>query len=289
METNSNESEITLCESDVVLKNSNSNNKTSDNLSEVDIKIESLFTCPVCLDSVLPPIEQCANGHIICRYCRTSVSRCPVCRHDYFEFKIRALVLEAHADIIGRQFSCSTCTTTPQSSCLMTLRELANHKEHCDSRTLPRHKRNSICWPQCYAPEQFSLRNIVLRLRLRKSQTWITDKTNRVVVVGMGVASGGRERLSTKSIEELKGQAQDVQALLDSLPPVPSPFPLEWADSSYRQCVHHRLKEFTRYIGLDFTDRQIVAAEEEMLAFADNAAHYLKYIENFCNTLFESC
>ena len=37
--------------------------------------------CPVCLSYMMPPFNQCCNGHIICKECEPAMSRkCPVCR-----------------------------------------------------------------------------------------------------------------------------------------------------------------------------------------------------------------
>ncbi|KAK4871562.1 hypothetical protein RN001_015686 [Aquatica leii] len=42
--------------------------------------ILSVLECPVCLDTIAPPVHQCENGHLICLRCRTKTERCPVCR-----------------------------------------------------------------------------------------------------------------------------------------------------------------------------------------------------------------
>lgn len=50
----------------------------------MDIRdMRKLFECPVCEDSVVPPVTQCKNGHIICESCRGRVETCPVCRVRY--------------------------------------------------------------------------------------------------------------------------------------------------------------------------------------------------------------
>ena len=39
--------------------------------------------CPVCFRLPLTfPIPQCHNGHILCKFCRTKVRCCPVCRAE---------------------------------------------------------------------------------------------------------------------------------------------------------------------------------------------------------------
>ncbi len=41
--------------------------------------------CPICMDRIMPPLEQCTNGHVICGVCKPSVLKssnplCPECR-----------------------------------------------------------------------------------------------------------------------------------------------------------------------------------------------------------------
>ncbi|KAL1439408.1 hypothetical protein MTO96_010227 [Rhipicephalus appendiculatus] len=62
----------------------------------------SLFECPVCLDSALPPIEQCRNGHVVCSSCRENVDSCPVCKEELNN--IRNLALEKLAEKV--KFPC---------------------------------------------------------------------------------------------------------------------------------------------------------------------------------------
>ncbi|KAK3918252.1 E3 ubiquitin-protein ligase sina [Frankliniella fusca] len=40
----------------------------------------SLLECPVCVDTMQPPVRQCVNGHCVCNACRGRVSSCPLCR-----------------------------------------------------------------------------------------------------------------------------------------------------------------------------------------------------------------
>lgn len=39
-----------------------------------------LLECPVCLESVQPPVWQCCHGHLLCSGCRARSDRCPLCR-----------------------------------------------------------------------------------------------------------------------------------------------------------------------------------------------------------------
>lgn len=67
----------------------------------------SLFECPVCSDSVLPPIVQCRNGHLVCSSCRENVDTCPVCREQLDD--IRNLALERIAEKV--KFPCKFVTS----------------------------------------------------------------------------------------------------------------------------------------------------------------------------------
>ncbi|KAL8150376.1 hypothetical protein V2J09_020184 [Rumex salicifolius] len=56
-----------------------------------------LLECPVCTNSMYPPIYQCHNGHTLCSTCKTRVqNRCPTCRQELGD--IRCLALEKVAE-----------------------------------------------------------------------------------------------------------------------------------------------------------------------------------------------
>ncbi len=68
--------------------------------------------CPVCQE--YPPMEvfQCDEGHIVCHGCVTKMTRCPVCRANYNNKKIRNRVAEIELDDMKfkcrfRNFGCS--------------------------------------------------------------------------------------------------------------------------------------------------------------------------------------
>ncbi|KAG0471489.1 hypothetical protein HPP92_016035 [Vanilla planifolia] len=55
--------------------------------------IDDLLECPVCSNSMFPPIQQCPSGHTICSECKNRVNnRCPICRKEIGD--IRCLALE---------------------------------------------------------------------------------------------------------------------------------------------------------------------------------------------------
>nr|CAD7204373.1 unnamed protein product [Timema douglasi] len=42
----------------------------------------SLLECPVCLEYMQTPIQQCLNGHSLCSNCRPKLDKCPSCRRS---------------------------------------------------------------------------------------------------------------------------------------------------------------------------------------------------------------
>ncbi|XP_058812670.1 uncharacterized protein LOC131677100 isoform X1 [Topomyia yanbarensis] len=45
--------------------------------------IVAALECPVCFDTIPPPVFQCQNGHLVCSRCRVRSERCAVCREKY--------------------------------------------------------------------------------------------------------------------------------------------------------------------------------------------------------------
>jgi E3 ubiquitin-protein ligase SIAH1 len=59
--------------------------------------VHELLECPVCTNSMYPPIHQCPNGHTLCSSCKLRVhNRCPTCRYELGN--IRCLALEKVAE-----------------------------------------------------------------------------------------------------------------------------------------------------------------------------------------------
>ncbi|CAM6040937.1 unnamed protein product [Sphagnum compactum] len=59
--------------------------------------VHELLECPVCTNSMYPPIHQCPNGHTLCSNCKLRVhNRCPTCRYELGN--IRCLALEKVAE-----------------------------------------------------------------------------------------------------------------------------------------------------------------------------------------------
>lgn len=90
--------------------------------------VDSLFECPVCSDTVLPPILQCRNGHLLCSNCRKNVTSCPVCRSPLGD--IRNLSLEKLSEKV--RFPCKFKVM----GCPLRLSaaDKLRHQENCDFR-----------------------------------------------------------------------------------------------------------------------------------------------------------
>lgn len=59
--------------------------------------VHELLECPVCTNSMYPPIHQCPNGHTLCSSCKVRVhNHCPTCRQELGN--IRCLALEKVAE-----------------------------------------------------------------------------------------------------------------------------------------------------------------------------------------------
>ncbi|KAK3155924.1 hypothetical protein QOZ80_2AG0100460 [Eleusine coracana subsp. coracana] len=75
--------------------------------------LNDLLECPVCTNSMLPPILQCPNGHTICSSCKLRVeNHCPTCRQELGN--IRCLALEKVAEKLQlpckyQSAGCSEC------------------------------------------------------------------------------------------------------------------------------------------------------------------------------------
>ncbi|ETN64835.1 hypothetical protein AND_003412 [Anopheles darlingi] len=45
--------------------------------------VVAALECPVCFDTIPPPVFQCQNGHLVCSRCRVRAERCAICRERY--------------------------------------------------------------------------------------------------------------------------------------------------------------------------------------------------------------
>lgn len=56
-----------------------------DNSKSIEFEeyFKGLLECPICLESIKSAtIQQCTNGHVVCKDCNTKVESCPICRND---------------------------------------------------------------------------------------------------------------------------------------------------------------------------------------------------------------
>ncbi|KAK7350987.1 hypothetical protein VNO77_10095 [Canavalia gladiata] len=75
----------------------NNNNSMGPTAIAPATSVHELLECPVCTNSMYPPIHQCHNGHTLCSTCKTRVhNRCPTCRQELGD--IRCLALEKVAE-----------------------------------------------------------------------------------------------------------------------------------------------------------------------------------------------
>ncbi|XP_022867030.1 E3 ubiquitin-protein ligase SINAT5-like [Olea europaea var. sylvestris] len=88
---------------DEVIQNNNNINQHSSKPHNVVLSgigptsVHELLECPVCTNSMYPPIHQCHNGHTLCSTCKMRVhNRCPTCRQELGD--IRCLALEKVAE-----------------------------------------------------------------------------------------------------------------------------------------------------------------------------------------------
>ncbi|XP_023227895.1 E3 ubiquitin-protein ligase SIAH1-like isoform X2 [Centruroides sculpturatus] len=102
--------------------------------------LASIFDCTVCWERVIPPIFQCAAGHILCARCKNRTNRCPSCRGVLGQD--RNLALERVAEILG--FPCKYrnwgCRRIVRNT------ERRTHERSCAFRTCPCPVLDPKCW-----------------------------------------------------------------------------------------------------------------------------------------------
>lgn len=65
--------------------NETADSETPLDCEEFNSKLVSLLECPVCMDTIIPPIHQCRKGHPVCQVCRPKLTVCPTCRARFSE------------------------------------------------------------------------------------------------------------------------------------------------------------------------------------------------------------
>lgn len=83
--------------------------------------VRDALECPVCLESMAPPITMCTSGHSLCRACRPRLSSCPTCRQPLLG--TRNIALESLArellpeDVLRAPAHQNTTSTQPNYGC----------------------------------------------------------------------------------------------------------------------------------------------------------------------------
>ncbi|XP_014272830.1 E3 ubiquitin-protein ligase SIAH1A [Halyomorpha halys] len=108
---------------------SNNCSSSSGNNNDVMSRLLSVLECPVCLDYISPPIQQCREGHLVCSRCRPRLESCPKCRQPFAD--IRARALEQIAEVVPYPCYNTGCGAMP------TLAERQAHESICPFREYP--------------------------------------------------------------------------------------------------------------------------------------------------------
>ncbi|KAK6935535.1 Seven-in-absentia protein, TRAF-like domain [Dillenia turbinata] len=83
-------------EEDINHLNNNQNHQLSSSKPHDNV-VHELLECPVCTNSMYPPLHQCTYGHTLCSACKARMhNRCPTCREELGD--IRCLALEKVAE-----------------------------------------------------------------------------------------------------------------------------------------------------------------------------------------------
>jgi len=95
--------------------------------------VVSILECPVCMLAPRSgPIYQCPIGHLVCKECQPSLSKCPICGAKYkLKTLTRNFFAESVLDLLERKcryelFGCSFFTKASD--------ELLSHEENCDKK-----------------------------------------------------------------------------------------------------------------------------------------------------------
>lgn len=122
---------------------------TSESLASLSLEdgrsILNLLECPVCLDTMKPPIFQCQNGHSVCSNCKPGLSICPTCRG----------VLTDTRNLLAEQLACKViypCHNITRG-CYekVPLEDLKKHESFCPYRLYEClvAKENGCTWGGC--------------------------------------------------------------------------------------------------------------------------------------------
>jgi hypothetical protein len=112
-----------------------SKRKLAERDSESQKVIESLrsaLECPICCETMCPPVLQCSSGHPVCSSCSSKLRRCGTCRAK--NLKIRNLSLEKLASDHKIKLPCTFESYGCKEEFFYT--DLAEHQGACEHRPL---------------------------------------------------------------------------------------------------------------------------------------------------------
>ncbi|CAH0556128.1 unnamed protein product [Brassicogethes aeneus] len=104
------------------------------NPSGIDEKTLKLLECPVCFNTMRPPIYQCSSGHSICILCHDKVQKCPTCDAQWAKSRnyiIEGLTYNLKYPCRFKELGCKEFGTELQVS---------KHEESCPVNNKPKGK-----------------------------------------------------------------------------------------------------------------------------------------------------
>jgi len=97
------------------------------------LDLREIVDCPVCLETLLPPVYQCCAGHLLCGTCKSKLTQCPTCSGSLGGAEgIRSRGFEQLAETLSWEckFKDKGCKMTPSYS------EKKVHEDQCQFRPL---------------------------------------------------------------------------------------------------------------------------------------------------------
>lgn len=99
--------------------------------------LSDLTKCPVCFNSLIPPVKICLKGHAICQPCRRSTASCPKCRSNFALNGNKLLNQMLESIPLACKYTSSGCDSEVLG------KEIKKHEKIC-------HFRNEKCYA-CHA------------------------------------------------------------------------------------------------------------------------------------------
>lgn len=87
--------------------------------------------CPVCYEQMMPPINQCVNGHSICSVCRARIVICPTCKGNMSDMRNFGLEKMSLKMVLSCCYAEEGCTVKLQ------MEDKLDHELQCPFLTAP--------------------------------------------------------------------------------------------------------------------------------------------------------